>query len=113
MTATKGKNFMIVAVVLGAAAAVVGYYGLTSMATQSTAQANANFKNVVVTVTDMTYGVKLDKEHQKADWSRRPLTPPMLAYAAVISNFAAGKIEIDALAESSRVVNEVNRLLGS
>ena len=27
-------------------------------------------------------GVKLDKEHQKADWSRRPLTPPMLAYAA-------------------------------
>lgn len=27
-------------------------------------------------------GVKLDKEHQKADWSRRPLPPPMLAYAA-------------------------------
>jgi len=27
-------------------------------------------------------GVKLDKEHQKADWSIRPLTPPMLAYAA-------------------------------
>lgn len=27
-------------------------------------------------------GVKLDKEHQKADWSLRPLTPPMLAYAA-------------------------------
>lgn len=27
-------------------------------------------------------GVKLDKEHQKADWSMRPLTPPMLAYAA-------------------------------
>jgi len=32
------------------------------MATHSTAQANANFKNVVVTVTDLTYGVKLDKE---------------------------------------------------
>ena len=62
MTATKGKNFMIVAVVLGAAAAVVGYYGLTSMASHSTAQHNANFKNVVVTVTDLTYGVKLDKE---------------------------------------------------
>ena len=27
-------------------------------------------------------GVKLDKEHQKADWSIRPLTSPMLAYAA-------------------------------
>lgn len=27
-------------------------------------------------------GVKLDKEHQKADWSLRPLTAPMLAYAS-------------------------------
>jgi len=27
-------------------------------------------------------GVKLSKEHQKADWSRRPLPPEMLAYAA-------------------------------
>jgi len=27
-------------------------------------------------------GVKLAKEHQKADWSRRPLSPAMLAYAA-------------------------------
>jgi ribonuclease D len=27
-------------------------------------------------------GVKLAKEHQKADWSRRPLPPEMLAYAA-------------------------------
>ena len=27
-------------------------------------------------------GVKLHKEHQKADWSLRPLTQPMLAYAA-------------------------------
>jgi hypothetical protein len=42
-----------------------------------------------------------------------PVIHAMLAYAAVISNFAAGKIEVDALSESSRVVNEVNRLLGS
>lgn len=62
MTATKGKNFLIVAVMLGVAAAIVGYYGLTSMASNATAQHNANFKNVVVTVTDLTYGVKLDKE---------------------------------------------------
>jgi pilus assembly protein CpaB len=62
VTATKGKNFLIVAGLLGVAAAVVGYYGLTSMASQATAQQNRNYRNVVVTVTDLTYGVKLDKE---------------------------------------------------
>ena len=62
MTATKGKNFMIVAVLLGVAAAVVGYYGLTSMASQAAAQNNVNYRNVVITVTDLTFGVKLDKE---------------------------------------------------
>ena len=61
MTATKGKSFMIVAVLLGVAAAVVGYYGLTSMASQAAAQNNANFKNVVITATDLTFGVKLDR----------------------------------------------------
>lgn len=62
MTATKGKNFLIVAVLLGVAAAVVGYYGLTAMANQANAQKDANYRNVVVTVADLTYGVKLDKE---------------------------------------------------
>jgi len=62
VTATKGKNFMIVAVLLGVAAAVVGYYGLTSMASQASAQNKANFKNVVVTASDLTFGVKLDRE---------------------------------------------------
>lgn len=28
------------------------------------------------------FGVKLDKKHQRADWSMRPLTPGMLEYAA-------------------------------
>lgn len=28
------------------------------------------------------FGVKLDKKHQRADWSMRPLSGPMLAYAA-------------------------------
>jgi hypothetical protein len=37
----------------------------------------------------------------------------MVAYAAIAANLAAAKIEIDALAESSRAVDEVNRLLGS
>ena len=27
------------------------------------------------------FGVRLDKKHQRADWSMRPLTPPMLEYA--------------------------------
>jgi hypothetical protein len=42
-----------------------------------------------------------------------PLVHGMIAYAAVAANLAAAKIEIDALSESSRVVGEVNRLLGS
>ena len=56
-----GKSFMIVAVLLGAAAAVVGYFGLTSLATKSTARTNANYRDVVVTATDLTFGVKLDR----------------------------------------------------
>ncbi len=31
---------------------------------------------------DQFFGVKLDKVHQRADWSLRPLTPGMLDYAA-------------------------------
>ena len=36
-----------------------------------------------------------------------------IAYGAIACNLAAVKIEITALAESSRIVDEVNRLLGS
>jgi hypothetical protein len=42
-----------------------------------------------------------------------PVVHGMIAYAAITANLAAAKIEIDALTESSRVVGEVNRLLGS
>ena len=31
---------------------------------------------------ERSFGVKLDKKHQRADWSMRPLTPGMLDYAA-------------------------------
>lgn len=45
------------------------------------------------------------------------LLPPMvhgtIAYGAIACNLAAAKIEIDALTASSRVVDEVNRRLGS
>jgi hypothetical protein len=37
----------------------------------------------------------------------------MIAYGAIACNLAAVKIEIDALTESTRVVDEVNRQIGS
>lgn len=42
-----------------------------------------------------------------------PIVHGMIGYAAVLSNVAALKIEIDALTASSRIVDEVNRLLGA
>jgi hypothetical protein len=42
-----------------------------------------------------------------------PMVHATIAYGAILSNLAAAKIEIDALSESSRIVDEVNRLLGS
>ena len=42
-----------------------------------------------------------------------PVVHGMIAYGAIACNLAAVKIEIDALAESARVVDEVNRLIGS
>lgn len=42
-----------------------------------------------------------------------PIVHGMIAYGAIACNLAAAKTEIDALAESSRVVDELNRLLGA
>lgn len=42
-----------------------------------------------------------------------PVVHGMIAYGALACNLGAVKIEIDALAASSRVVDEVNRLLGA
>lgn len=42
-----------------------------------------------------------------------PIVHGMIGYAAVASNVAALKIEIEALTTSSRIVAEVNRLLGA
>ena len=42
-----------------------------------------------------------------------PIIHAMIAYAAIASNVAAVKIEVDALTMSARVVDEVNRLIGS
>jgi hypothetical protein len=40
-----------------------------------------------------------------------PIVHGMVAYAAIFCNLAAAKIEIDALNESSRIVDEVNDLI--
>ena len=42
-----------------------------------------------------------------------PMVHAMIAYGAIASNVAAIKLEIDALSASARVVDEVNRLIGS
>ena len=42
-----------------------------------------------------------------------PIVHAMIAYAAIASNVAAVKIEVDALTMSAGVVDEVNRLIGS
>jgi hypothetical protein len=42
-----------------------------------------------------------------------PIVHAMIAYAAIVCNLAAVKIEVAALAESSRIVAEVNRHLES
>lgn len=52
---------MALAVVLGGAAAVTGYFGLNAMASRQAAGMRKNFREVVVTASDMTYGVKLER----------------------------------------------------
>jgi hypothetical protein len=40
-----------------------------------------------------------------------PIVHAMIAYGAIACNFAAIKVEIDALRESEKIVDEVNRLI--
>ena len=42
-----------------------------------------------------------------------PMVHALAAYGAIACNLATLKLEIDALSESSRVIDELNRLLGS
>jgi hypothetical protein len=42
-----------------------------------------------------------------------PIVHAMIAYGAIACNLAAVKVEFTALAESSRIVDEVNHLIGS
>jgi pilus assembly protein CpaB len=61
VTANKGQAFMGLAIVLGLAAAVVGYFGLSAVSTQARRATMGETQDVVVTSGDVTYGEKLEK----------------------------------------------------
>ena len=58
--ANQGQRLIGVALVLGVAAAAAGYFVLNSAAERSAAGQRANLQDVVVCVTDLTYGTKLE-----------------------------------------------------
>jgi hypothetical protein len=62
---------------------------------------------MMVTIVAALLGVGVDTG------SLPPMVHAMIAYGAIASNLGALKIEIDALTASSRIVDEVNRLLGA
>ncbi len=61
---------------------------------------------MAVTMTAAIMGASVDTG------SLSPMVHATMAYGAIACNLAAMKIEIAALAESGRIVDEVNRLLG-
>jgi pilus assembly protein CpaB len=61
MAANRGQTFIVLAVVLGAAAAVAAYSSFNTLASQAAGRDKKNFKPVVVTATDLTYGMKLEQ----------------------------------------------------
>src|SRR5262245_40035336 len=61
MTQDKGRLFMLGAVVLAAAAALVGYLSLRQVADRVATNQGRGFRPVVVTVNELTYGVKLER----------------------------------------------------
>jgi ribonuclease D len=59
-----------------------GYHAVRLFDTRIAAQLAGEPAIGLAALAEKYVGVKLDKEHQKGDWSRRPLPPAMLAYAA-------------------------------
>ena len=57
----RGHTFMGLALALGLAAAGVAYYSINAISARAAANAKAQVRDVVVTATDITYGVKLEK----------------------------------------------------
>lgn len=60
MAAPKGQTFMALALILGLAAAVASYYSISAIAAQANKRDSRDFRPVVVTSADMTFGVKLE-----------------------------------------------------
>jgi ribonuclease D len=59
-----------------------GFRAVTLFDTRIAAQLAGEPAVGLAALLEKYLAVKLSKEHQKADWSRRPLPPEMLAYAA-------------------------------
>lgn len=64
---------------------------------------------------DRHFGLKLNKTHQRADWSMRPLPPDMLEYAATDTHYlielaAKLRVELEALGRWEWAVEEFARL---
>src|SRR6476619_7460335 len=67
---------------------------------------------------DRFFGVKLDKKHQRADWSMRPLTASMLEYAAQDTEYLLDLRdrlgnELEKVNRSSWAAEEFGRLEGT
>lgn len=60
MSAKRGQTFVVMAVVLGGAAAVLGYFTLSTMANQASKAGSRDLRPVVVTASDLTFGQKLE-----------------------------------------------------
>ena len=60
MAANKGQAFMGLAVLLGVAAAIAAYFSVSAITRQVVKQTTQNFRPVVVTTSDLTFGVKLE-----------------------------------------------------
>ena len=56
-----GKKFIAIAALLGVAAAIVGYLGLTQLAARAAAATGSQLREVVVTAADLTFGTKLER----------------------------------------------------
>ena len=61
---SRSKAVLGAALLLGFLAALAGYAGLQAMARQVRAGASKEFVPVVVSMTDLTFGTKLDKARQ-------------------------------------------------
>ncbi len=61
MSTRKGPGLMAVAIVCAAAAAAVGYASLRTLSERAVSARTKDFRDVVVTNTDLSYGVKLDR----------------------------------------------------